>query len=196
MSITQQQYTSAAQAFLTKNPRLVEKYFSPTFLSILVNAMQSSLPTQVAASIAFDRLVANGSLQRTDGKTINDDRLEAVSAAQANLSAVIAEVDAEPLSKDELAYFASLSQRELSQLYYGEDGDAVNEFAIRYRRAAREHMFRIPERIRSAEASTAEGDATLSAREYHALPAAELQRRLREPQFKAAVERLAQRGEI
>jgi hypothetical protein len=196
MSITQQQYTSAAQAFLTKNPRLVEKYFSPTLLNTLVNAMQSSLPTTVAAGICFNRLVADGTIVRTDGRTEDDDRAQAVAAAQANLSAVIAEVDAEPLSKDELSYFGSLSQRELSQLYYGEDGDAVNEFAIRYRRAAREHMFRIPERIRSAEASTAEGDATLSAREYHAMPAAELKRRLRDPQFAAAVSKLIQRGEI
>jgi hypothetical protein len=196
MSFTQKEYVNAAQAFLSKNRRLVEKYFSPTLLNTLVAAMQSSLPTQVAASIAFDRLVANGSLQRTDGKTVDDDRLEAVSAAQANLNAVIAEVDAEPLSKDELAYFASLSQRELSQLYWGEDGRALDEFSIRYRRAAREHMFRIPERIRSAEASTAEGEVTLSAREYNAMPSAELKRRLRDPQFAAVVSKLIQRGEI
>jgi hypothetical protein len=196
MSITQQQYTSAAQAYLAKNPRLVEKYFSPTLLNTLVNAMQSSLPTQVAASIAFDRLVANGQLVRTDSKTDADDRLEAVTAARANLDQVVAEVDSAPLTPSELEYFGSLSQRELSQLYYGEDGDAVNEFAIRYRRAAREHMFRIPERIRSAEASTAEGDVTLSAREYNAMPSAELKRRLREPRFAASVSRLIERGEI
>jgi hypothetical protein len=149
MSITQQQYVSAAQAYLAKNPRLVEKYFSPTLLNILINAMQSSLPTQVAASIAFDRLVANGSLRRTDGKSKADDRAEAVSAAQANLSAVIAEVDAEPLSKGELEYFGSLSQRELSKLYWGEDGDAVNEFAVRYRKSSREFGFQIPAKFGS-----------------------------------------------
>ena len=194
--ISKASYEQAAMQFFKNNNREFEKYYSPTLIQQVSTEMLQSLPTQVAARLAFDRLVANGSLQRSDGKTVDDDRLEAVTAARTNLDQVIAEVDAEPLSKDELAYFGSLSQRELSQLYYGEDGDAVNEFAIRYRRAAREHMFRIPERFQSAEASTAEGDVTLSARDYHALPAAELKRRLRDPQFAAAVSKLIQRSEI
>jgi|HubBroStandDraft_2_1064218.scaffolds.fasta_scaffold02321_3 hypothetical protein len=194
--INRSQYENAAQLYLRQNPKSFERYYSPSLLKTLVDAMLSSLPTTVAAGIAFNRLVANGQLVRTDGKSEADDRLEAVTAARANLDQVVAEVDAAPLSAAELAYFGSLSQRELSQLYFGEDGTAINEFAIRYRRAAREHMFRIPERIRSAEASTAEGDLSLSAREYHALPAAELKRRLRDPQFAAVVSKLIQRGEI
>jgi hypothetical protein len=196
MSINRLQYENAAQLYLRQNPKSFERYYSPTLLKTLVDAMLSSLPTTVAAGIAFNRLVANGSLQRTDGKTINDDRLEAVSAAQANLSAVIAEVDAKPLSKDELAYFASLSQRELSQLYYGEDGRALDEFSIRYRRAAREHMFRLPERIRSAEAAAETSEIELTPEQYHSMPSAEMKVKMRDPKFKQQIYVLLKSGKI
>ena len=138
--ISKASYEQAAVQFFKNNIREFEKYYSPTLIQQVSTEMLQSLPTQVAARLAFDRLVANGSIQRTDGKTVDDDRLEAVTAAQANLNAVVAEIDAEPLSREELAYFSSLSQRELYQLYYGEDGTAINEFAVRYRRAAREHF--------------------------------------------------------
>jgi hypothetical protein len=195
-NINRTQYENAAQLYLRQNPKNFERYYSPTLLKTLVDAMLSSLPTTVTAGICFNRLVANGQLARTDGKNEADDAAENYAAAEANLNAVISEVDSAPLSAAELEYFGSLSQRELSKLYYGEDGRALDEFSIRYRRAAREHMFRIPERFQSAEASTAEGDVTLSAREYNAMPSAELKRRLREPGFAAAVSKLIQRGEI
>jgi hypothetical protein len=147
MGITRQQYESAAQAYLSKNPQLVLKYYNPTLLKTLCDAMQSSLPTTVAAGIAFNRLVADGKIERTDGKSEADDRVEAMAAAQANLDSVIAEVDARPLTKDELDYFGSLGQRELSRLYYGADGDAVCEFAVRYNRACRDFGFVPPPRF-------------------------------------------------
>jgi hypothetical protein len=194
--ISKASYEQAAAQFFKTNNREFEKYYSPTLIQKVAAEMLQSLPTQVAARLAFDRLVANGSIQRSDGRSSDDDRAEAVASARANLDAVVGEIDSAPLTAAELEYFGSLSQRELSQLYWGEDGRALDEFSIRYRRAAREHMFRIPERIRSAEASSNEGDVTLSAREYNALPAAELKRRLRDPQFAAAVSKLIQRGEI
>jgi len=85
MSKTNLQFENAAQQFLNKNPELVAKYYSPSLLKTLVDAMQSSLPTVTTAKITFDRLVADGSLQRTDGKSEEDDLRANVDRAQANL---------------------------------------------------------------------------------------------------------------
>jgi hypothetical protein len=137
-------YEKAAKLFFESNKREFEKFYSPTLIEQVTREMLQSLPTQVAARLAFDRLVANGTIKRTDGKTDADDRAEAVTLAQANLDQVVAEVDAEPLKPGELEYFGSLSQRELSRLYFGEDGSAVNEFAIRYAKSCREFGFVIP----------------------------------------------------
>jgi hypothetical protein len=107
------------------------KFYSSSLLKTLVDAMRQSLPTTTAASICFKRLVANN-LPRTDGKSDEDDHRAAVDRAQANLDKAIAEAEAVPLTPAELEYFGSLSQRELSSKYYGEDGSALNEFAVRY----------------------------------------------------------------
>lgn len=149
-NLSKAQYESAATAYFSQDPQgqlNFQKYYGPTLLATVVAEMQSSLPSVVAARLAFARLVANGSLQRTDGKTEADDRVEAVAAAQANLEKVISEVDSAPLSRDELIYFGSLNQRELSRLYYGEDGDGMTEFAVRYNRACREFAFVAPPRF-------------------------------------------------
>jgi len=58
MSNTNLQFENAAQSFLKSNPQLVAKYFSPSLLTTLVDAMQQSLPTVVAARLAFRRLAA------------------------------------------------------------------------------------------------------------------------------------------
>jgi hypothetical protein len=192
--ITRTQYENAARQYLRQNPKDFERYYSPSLLKTLVDAMQSSLPTQIAASIAFDRLVANGQLQRTDGRTAADDRLEAIAAAEANLNAVIGEVDATPLSRAELEYFGSLSQKELREKYW--EDNSINQFAIRYRRANREFMFQIPSRPVAQQESEQGGEVELTAAQYHAISSIELKRRLQQPNFKAAVERLAERGEI
>jgi hypothetical protein len=191
--ITRTQYENAAQQYFRQNPKNFERYFSPSLLKTLVDAMLSSLPTTVAAGIAFDRLVQSGQLVRTDGKTEADDRLEAIAAAEANLHAVAAEVDAPPLTVAELHEFESLGREELARRYWADDG--VNVFRIRYDRAAREHMFRIPPRPIEV-AADAGGDLELTAAQYHAIPSAEMKRKLQEPRFKAAVSRLAERGEI
>jgi hypothetical protein len=195
MSFSRQQYEKAAEQFFRQHPKSFEKYFSPTLLQTLVGAMQSSLPTATAAKIAFDRLVANGTLQRTDGRTDADDRAEAVAAAQANLNQVVAEVDSNPLSRSELEHFSGLSQRELSRLYFGEEGDAINEFAVRYRKANREHGFVLPPRFKD-EVSSDSAEIGLTASAYKAMSARDLLVKLRNPAFKFQVMQLIKLGQI
>jgi hypothetical protein len=96
--------------------------------------------------LAFDRLVANGTLPRTDGKCEADDRAEAIAAAETHFNQVVAETDAPPLTAAEIQEFSSLGQEELSRRYWKDDG--MNTFRVRYDRAVREHMFRVPGRIR------------------------------------------------
>jgi hypothetical protein len=149
-NLNKAQYESAATKYFSQDPEgqlNFQKYYGPTLLATVVAEMQSSLPSVVAARLAFQRLVTNGRLQRTDGKDEAFDRAEAVAAAQSNLAEVISQVDSAPLSRDELNYFGSLNQRELSRFYYGEDGDALCEFAIRYNRACRELGFVVPPRF-------------------------------------------------
>src|ERR1700741_3207499 len=113
MSFNRTQYENAAQEFFRKNPKSFEKYFSPTLLQTVVDGMMSSLPTVTAAQIMFDKLVADCTIQRTDGRSEQDDRAEALAAAEANLEKAVAKVDAPPLTRAELELFASLSNREL-----------------------------------------------------------------------------------
>lgn len=185
MSFSRQQYENAAQQFFRQNPQIFEKYFSPTLLQTVVGTM--SLPSVTAAMIALDRLVAKGTIQRTDGRTDRDDAVEAVATAEANFNRVVAEVDSRPLMRSELEYFASLSNRDLADKYWADDGH--NEFRVRYDRAVREHLFQAPARPR-VEAPDNGAEITLTPEEYRAMPSAELQRRLREPRFKLAVMQL------
>jgi hypothetical protein len=124
-----------------------QKFYSPNLLQQVVDAMSTTLPTITAARITVARLIREGKLVRTDGRTEADDRAEAVAAAQANLEKVISEVDRAPLTPSEIQWFGSLNQRELSRLYYGEDGDGMTEFAVRYNRACREFGFVAPPRF-------------------------------------------------
>jgi hypothetical protein len=57
-------------------------------------------------------------------------------------------------------------------------------------------MFRVPARPQVSEAQSAEGDGEfeLTASAYHAMPAAELQRKLRTPSFKLQVMKLIKAG--
>lgn len=193
-TISRARYESAATQFFQQNPRLFEKYFGPKLLQTLVDAMLTSLPTVTAARIAFERLVANGTLQRTDGKSEAHDRAQVVATAQSNLNKVVAEIDAPPLARNELEFFLSLSNRDLSDRYWGNDG--YNDFKIRYDRAVREHMFRVPARPQAAEVQDDGGEIGLTPEQYRAMSAAELQRRLREPRFKLSVMRLIKANAI
>ncbi len=199
MSLNTTQYEAAATQYFTKDHQgklNFQKYFAPTLLATLVKEMKSSLPSVVAARLAFQRLVANGRLQRTDGRTDQDDWHENRERAKANLDSVLAGIDTPPLARDELDYFGSLGREQLSQLYYGEDGSAINEFAVRYRKANREHGFVIPGRLQRIEEPVEECETELTAAQYHAMRAADVVRRLKNPHFKKLVDNLIRRGEI
>jgi hypothetical protein len=60
-------YEQAAVQFFKSNTREFERYYSTTLIKQVSEEMLQSLPTVVAARLAFQRLVANGQLQRTDG---------------------------------------------------------------------------------------------------------------------------------
>jgi hypothetical protein len=192
--ISRTRYESAAEQFFRNNPREFEKYFSKNLLQTLVNAMITSLPTVTAARIAFDRLVAEGKLLRTDGKSNRDDQAQAVAAAEANLKNAIAKVDAQPLTRNELEHFSSLSHRELSRLYWGPNGDGMTEFAVRYRKSCKEFGFVVPPKF--SDEAPASGEIGLTPEQYRAMPSAELKRRLREPRFKLQVWQLIKAGQI
>ena len=191
MNFKRQQFETAATEFFQQNPRLFQKYLSPTLLQALVTEMLTSLPTVTAARIAFDRLVANGTLRRTDGRSERDDAREAVTAAQANFDATVATVDAPPLSREELEFFGSLSQRELAEKYWANDG--FSEFKVRYDRAIREYGYVAPARPQQSSQAS-EGDLGLTAAQYHVIPARELQIKLRNPKFKLQVMQLIKLG--
>jgi hypothetical protein len=74
-----------------------------------------------------------------------------VDRTRANLDKAIADVDSKPLLQYELEHFASLSQRELSKLFYGPDSDGVCEFAVRYRTACELFGFFIPPKFGNQE---------------------------------------------
>ena len=135
-------YAEAAVKFFqtAEGAKLWKKYASKTLVQEVANGMKDMLPTVTAASIAFDRLV----VRRTDGKTEADDRAEAHEMAKRGMEATIAMVSLEPLTASEVEYFASLSQFELSKLYWGPDNDGLTGFAVRYRKAAAELGYVIP----------------------------------------------------
>jgi hypothetical protein len=141
-------FAEAAVAFFktTNGPTLWKKYASKTLVQEVVDGMANvnTLPTIVAASLAFDRLVKNGDIERTDGKTAEDDRAHDAVVARNGLEAALIAGALPPLTTDEIEYFASLSQFELSKLYWGPDNDALTGFAVRYRKAMAEHGFREP----------------------------------------------------
>jgi hypothetical protein len=151
------------------------------------------LPSQVTV----DRALAQLKFRRTDGGSTETDKRAAVTAAQKNLDAVIKEASLPPLTRDELAEFASLSAADLQAKFYGPDNDALTVFAIRYKLAAAQHGFRLPPRPQVVEGVDDSKELKLSAAEYHSIPAQTVCRRLQtEPAFKRAVDRLIKASAI
>ncbi len=113
----------------------VAVYGTEVVIAEIVRVMQGMkmIPSVVSAKIVFDKMNLR-------------DRATEVAKAQAGLNQVLRDVDAPPLTRNEIEYFASLSRSDLANLYWGVDGDAINEFAVRYRRASREHGYVIPPR--------------------------------------------------
>jgi hypothetical protein len=130
--------------FQTDGKNFWSRYYSPNLLAAVVKKMGEDklLTTSVSAGIAFSRLVEAGIVERTDGKDDEIDQAEAHAAAKRGLEAAIILGSAAPLTRDEVEYFGSLSQFDLSQLYYADGG--INGFAVRYRKAMAEHGFREP----------------------------------------------------
>jgi hypothetical protein len=136
---------AAVKFFEIPNGKVLwRKYGSTTLVREVAQAMSKSLPTITAASLAFQRMVENGDIDRTDGKNEEDDRAETIADARKNLDAALEAAAAMPLTHSEIEYFASLSQFELSKLYWGPDNDGVTGFAVRYKKAMAEQGFREP----------------------------------------------------
>jgi hypothetical protein len=139
--------TAVTQYFTSdaKGKVYFQRFYSTTLLETVADEVRrTSLPTQTAAGICMDRLIANGTLVRTDGKNENDDARESREQAKKNLDAAMVQAAAAPLSRDEINYYASLSQQELSNLYYGANGEGMNAFRARYDRACAEYGFQVP----------------------------------------------------
>lgn len=198
MSYSKEQYDRAAKEYLHGNPFIFEKYGSGNselIMQIADEMMKSSLPTLTAARIALDRLIRAGNVARTDGRTDADDNARVIAAARANLDKVIAEAEAEPLLKSDLEYFGSLDQKTLAKLYWEDDG--LTEFGIKYRKASTMFGFVIPEKpVQEANETSGSDELTLTAAEYHAMPAAVMQKRMRDVKFKQQVYMLIKAGKI
>ncbi len=109
-TLTRSQCEAAAQRFFQANPKQFEKYFSNSLVRSVVDTM--SLPSVTAAKIAFDRLASNGSF---NGPTAKISRAIELKWSRAP-----------PLTRSELELFGSLSNRDLADGYWANDG--YNEF--------------------------------------------------------------------
>lgn len=133
-----------AAEFFRSNPELAAKYGSESAINAVASLMEKNraLPSPVSAELAFRGL----KLPRVDGGDEYSDSQAAVAAAQRTLDQAIRDAEAPELTKQECEEFASLSRAELSRRYWGEDGDGINLFATRYRKAHREMGYVLPER--------------------------------------------------
>ena len=168
------------------------KFDSPEAESRILTFLEQSqwLPSQTTIS----RAIAHLQLVRTDGRTAKDDAREIRAAAQREYNSAVKQANELPLRRLELDEFAAMGQDELARKYWAEDGDF---FRIRYNKASREFGYRIPNKpAASEELGDDGGEIQLTAAEYHALPARTILQKLRDPQFKRAVDRLIARSEI
>lgn len=166
------------------------KFDSPTNLEQITTFLVEVqwLPSQVTV----ERAIAHLQLQRTDGGSARKDANEFKRQAQANFEAACIAAGAIPLSPNELSEFSALSFADLQRKYWSEDADF---FRVRYNKAAREFGYRIPEKPTPVEV-TDEGTVRLTAAEYSGMSAQNILRRLKEPGFKRAVDKLIANGEI
>ena len=142
-----EQYNKVAEKWAAQNPREVGRYGPGMVKQVVDDCFAQGLPTVISLGISFRRLQAAGKLRRVDGHDEAWDRQQDIQNAQANLDKALAEAYSQPITVEFEEYCASLDPRTLSRLYYGEDDDAINEFAIKYRRLANERGYRIPERF-------------------------------------------------
>jgi hypothetical protein len=159
-------------------------------LSFLVESQW--LPSQTT----IERAITHLQLQRTDGRTAKDDARAFRAEAERTFDDAVKDADRLPLTRTELDEFGRLSQAELQAKYWGEDRQATDFFAIRYRKASREYGYRIPPKPTPLVADDV-GAVKLTADEYRSMPAQEILLRMRSsPRFKEAVYRLVAAGQI
>jgi hypothetical protein len=167
------------------------KYDSPANLQRILSFLAEAqwLPSQVTVERALGHL----RLPRTDGGSALKDANAAKRAAQTNFDAACAAADALPLNPQELREFSALSFADLQRRYWSEDADF---FRVRFNKAAREFGYRIPEKPSPSVEVEDGGEIELTAEQYHAMPARELQIKLRNPRFKLQVMQLIKSGAI
>lgn len=153
---TRERFKKAVIAFLLNNMDQYKRYrqvcgdnsdsvwSNDNLIAVVVSGMQNTLPTVIAAGITFNRLVADGTIKRTDGRTNLDDANDAVEATKRNFDRVVAEVEAPPLSAKELEVFYSMHPRERALHYWAGDPPGYNSFRIRFDKAIKEHGFEQP----------------------------------------------------
>jgi hypothetical protein len=142
---SESQFERAAADFFEKNPRHAEKYLSPDLVATLAAAMMRSrapYPTAANAEMTFSALVASGELVRTDGKDESDDAAADEEYLKNVADRTMEEIRRAPLTRAECEGFASLPFAEVQRRYWAYD--RVNEFRVRYDKAARAWGFQIP----------------------------------------------------
>jgi hypothetical protein len=185
--------TSDYEAILAKSTEWPKYGNPPAFAKILKFLIDRQyIPSQVSLNRAIREL----GLRRVDGKTSTDDAREARAAAQANLDAVVSEIQRTPLTHEFVNEVASLSQLDLSRRYFADSIDG-ELFRIRYDRACKEFGFRPAQRFASVTAEQ-DGEALeLTAAEYNAMPSHLVTQKIRtDLKFKQAVYLLLASGRI
>jgi hypothetical protein len=177
------EYQRAFESFMARNPLVWPRYqtaHSDELLFAFLIQQQQPAST-ITVELAIKQLVAKNLLVRVDGKSQSDDTQEA-------LNKIIQEIEAPELAALEIEAFSSIHPQELMERYWEDNG--TNRFAIRYRKAAKTFGFQIPGRPAAKDTVAAGNEVELTAEVYNAMPARELQVRLRDPRFKAGVYRL------
>jgi hypothetical protein len=141
---TENDYT-AILAKSTEWPKYNNAQASNKVVKYLID--RQYIPSQVSLNRAIKEL----GLRRVDGKTAADDKREARAAAEANLDAVVSEIQRTPLTPEFVNEVASLSQLDLSRRYFADSIDG-ELFRIRYDRACKEFGFRPAQRFASVTA--------------------------------------------
>jgi hypothetical protein len=151
----------------------------------------------IPSQVSLNRAIRELGLRRIDGKTSADDAREARAAAQANLDAVVSEIQRTPLTPEFVNEVASLGQLNLSCRYFADSIDG-ELFRIRYDRACKEFGFRPAQRFASVAAEQEASEALeLTAAEYNAMPSHLVAQKMRtDLKFKQAVYLLLASGRI
>jgi hypothetical protein len=183
MSHSKKDYLKAFEAFKARNPLVWSRYetsgAAELLLTFLVQEQQPA--STITVELGIKALVRKGLLLRIDNKTADDDKRQA-------LDQIIARVDGPDLTPTEIEAFSSIHPQKLMELYWQDGG--LNEYAVRYRKAARIFGFRIPGHPTAKDTVAAGDEVELTAEAYNSMSARDLQVKLRDPRFRAGVYRL------